>query len=243
MVALAHEEVAGRVQDGPADGFAVAFVRFLDTHKSLYRARVYHSGVRILRWDTWLRRAFVGASVAWAVLLPLTAFAASRLHAPSIIYAGAAAVYVVGSVLCHQLPERSFHLWGVQLPVCARCLGMYVGGAIAAVAAAAVARGCPASAREDAERAPARLAEVPAARRRQPSGRRSLERLALQTARVALAAAALPTIATLAYEWISGATPANGIRAMAGVPLGAIVAWLVVRQAHAPVASPEPADG
>lgn len=174
---------------------------------------MYHSGVRILPWDTWLRRAFVGASVTWAVLLPLTAFAASRLHASSIVYAGAAAVYVVGGFLCHQLPERSFHLWGVQLPVCARCLGLYVGGATSAIVATLVAA----------------------------SDRRWIE--PGRDARVALAAAALPTIATLAYEWIFGVTPGNGIRAMAGVPLGAVVAWLVVRRTPAPVASSEPADG
>ena len=151
------------------------------------------------RWETVLRRAFVGAAVTWAVLLPLTAFAASRIHAPSIVYAGAAAVYVVGSILCHQLPERSFHFWAVQLPVCARCLGIYVGGAAsAAVAVVAASSGF----------------------RRTTSGR---------DARVVCAVAAAPTIATLAYEWITGGTPANQIRAMAGVPLGAVVAWLVVR--------------
>ena len=38
--------------------------------------------------------------------------------------------YAVGSVICHQLPERSFFLDGRQLPVCARCTGLYVSGAI-----------------------------------------------------------------------------------------------------------------
>ena len=33
LVALADEEVAGRVEDGPADGLAVAFVTFLDAHR------------------------------------------------------------------------------------------------------------------------------------------------------------------------------------------------------------------
>jgi hypothetical protein len=197
----------------------------------------------MFRRDACLRRAFVGASVTWAALLPLTAFAASRLNAPSIVYAGAAAVYVVGSVLCHQLPERSYHLWGVQLPVCARCLGIYFGGAMAAVVSAAVARGVPASARDDAERTSARLAEAPEARRRRPNGRRAPDGIARQQARIGLLAAALPTIATLAFEWITGDTPGNGIRAMAGVPLGAIVAWLAVRPAHAPAGSPEPAGG
>jgi uncharacterized membrane protein len=28
---------------------------------------------------------------------------------------------------CHQRPERSFFAWGMQLPVCARCFGIYLG--------------------------------------------------------------------------------------------------------------------
>ena len=38
-------------------------------------------------------------------------------------------VYATGSVICHQLPERSFFLDGRQLPVCARCTGLYLSGA------------------------------------------------------------------------------------------------------------------
>lgn len=38
-------------------------------------------------------------------------------------------IYAFGSVICHQLPDRSFHLAGVQLPVCARCAGLYAGAA------------------------------------------------------------------------------------------------------------------
>jgi uncharacterized membrane protein len=36
--------------------------------------------------------------------------------------------YAVGSVICHQLPDRSFFVDGRQLPVCARCTGLYVSG-------------------------------------------------------------------------------------------------------------------
>lgn len=38
-------------------------------------------------------------------------------------------IFAVGSVVCHQLPERSFFLDGRQLPVCARCTGLYLSGA------------------------------------------------------------------------------------------------------------------
>ena len=42
----------------------------------------------------------------------------------------AAFIYAAGSIVCHQLPARSFHIGGVQLPVCARCTGLYMGGVV-----------------------------------------------------------------------------------------------------------------
>lgn len=50
-----------------------------------------------------------------------------------------AIVYEAAGLICHQRPERSFHLAGVQLPVCARCFGLYVSGAAGAVAASLAA--------------------------------------------------------------------------------------------------------
>ena len=34
---------------------------------------------------------------------------------------------LVGYAICHQIPERSFHIAGQQLPLCARCTGIYLG--------------------------------------------------------------------------------------------------------------------
>ena len=79
-----------------------------------------------------LRRAFVAAAVAWAALLPVAT--ALRPSGPSAL---AWAVYLVGGLVCHQRPERSFHLWGAAMPVCARCTGIYVAGAVTALLAAA----------------------------------------------------------------------------------------------------------
>jgi uncharacterized membrane protein len=45
-----------------------------------------------------------------------------------------ALIYAMGSVVCHQMPDRSFFVAGHQLPVCARCTGLYVSGAVAIVA-------------------------------------------------------------------------------------------------------------
>lgn len=39
-------------------------------------------------------------------------------------------LYILGSAVCHQLPERSFFLGGHQLPVCMRCSGTYLGAII-----------------------------------------------------------------------------------------------------------------
>ena len=47
----------------------------------------------------------------------------------------AAMVYGAGALLCHQRPDRSFHLHESQLPVCARCAGLYFAGAIGALMA------------------------------------------------------------------------------------------------------------
>jgi uncharacterized membrane protein len=52
-----------------------------------------------------------------------------------MLAAPAAAVYAGSSRICHQRPERSFHLAGMQLPVCARCFGLYLSGAIGALLA------------------------------------------------------------------------------------------------------------
>lgn len=42
-----------------------------------------------------------------------------------------ALIFNVGSGLCHQLPERSYFFQGVQLPLCARCSGIYLGFVLA----------------------------------------------------------------------------------------------------------------
>lgn len=74
----------------------------------------------------------VGACL-WTVVLVVTPYAAaSRNH---FLVAAAAFVYQGAGLICHQRPERSFHLAGVQVPVCGRCLGLYVSGALGALAA------------------------------------------------------------------------------------------------------------
>jgi uncharacterized membrane protein len=62
------------------------------------------------------------AASSWLFLL----IAAPLL--PAIVAAG---IYMTGALICHQIPERSFHIGAAQLPVCARCIGIYTGVAIA----------------------------------------------------------------------------------------------------------------
>jgi uncharacterized membrane protein len=81
------------------------------------------------------RRTLAGGAVAWVAALLTAAFIASRPEIRTPAYLASASIYYAGSIVCHQRPERSFHLWGVQLSVCARCTGIYVGAALAACAA------------------------------------------------------------------------------------------------------------
>lgn len=53
-------------------------------------------------------------------------------HRPS---AWAAMMYLAGSHVCHQRPERSFHAGEAQWPVCARCAGLYLAAPAGAIAA------------------------------------------------------------------------------------------------------------
>src|SRR5262249_50728026 len=83
---------------------------------------------------TAIRPILVAAPVLWVVALFAALAVASRSSVGMPLYALSAVVYEVGSLVCHQLSNRSFHAWGAQMPVCARCTGLYVGAAAAALA-------------------------------------------------------------------------------------------------------------
>ena len=53
---------------------------------------------------------------------------------------GTLATYQAASLLCHQNSERSFHVGTAQMPVCARCFGLYLAGAAGALGAFAFSR-------------------------------------------------------------------------------------------------------
>ena len=132
-------------------------------------------------------------AAAWLLLL---------ITAPFLTTPAAGVLYAGGALICHQLPDRSFHLQGIQLPVCARCLGLYGGAAVGSAVGAA------------------------------GFGRRWLARRPLAwTPSLKLAAtgaAAVPTLVTFALEWGLGWPMSNEVRAIAALPLGCAVALVVV---------------
>ena len=130
-------------------------------------------------------------AVAWLLLV---------VTAPLLWTPLATLAYAAGSLICHQLPERSFHVQGSQLPVCARCVGLYGGGALGSLAGIAVFR----SALRRWRVSPTRLIWI------------------------GTAVAAIPTAVTFALEWGFGWRISNIVRALAAVPLGLAVAFVVV---------------
>jgi len=68
------------------------------------------------------------AAVVWVALLVATPLL--RQQASASARTVGALVQVSAAALCHQQPARSFAAGGLPLPVCARCLGLYAGGAL-----------------------------------------------------------------------------------------------------------------
>lgn len=139
------------------------------------------------------------ATLAWTVTLLAAPTWASRsgVAGPT----ASALVYAAGSLVCHQRPERSFHRGAAQLPVCARCLGLYAGASIGVLGWALVS-----------------------ARRRRLSSRWPAPFKSLRTG---LVIAALPTIVTVAAAWLGLWDPANDVRFASAFPLGAVAGVLV----------------
>ena len=138
-----------------------------------------------------------GTAVLWAAALPAAAYAAALDSGPAQLFT--LAVYGFGGAICHQRDDRSFHLFAEQLPVCARCTGLYAGAALAAVWYGARPRLTRVS--------PATLTTA---------------------ARWLMAVAALPMAASVVYEWTTGDVPSNLARAATGIVLGAAVAYVIL---------------
>src|SRR3712207_2658477 len=72
------------------------------------------------------------ARAAWLAALACAALLVGLIVGAPLLRAGgfeasAAGVYGGFAFVCHQLGERSFHVAGFQMAVCARCFGLYAG--------------------------------------------------------------------------------------------------------------------
>ena len=77
-------------------------------------------------------------SLALALTIGAVLWSAAIVAAPKALgsdhFATAAAVVYAGSSqICHQRVDRSFATGGLQWPVCARCAGLYLSGAVGAL--------------------------------------------------------------------------------------------------------------
>jgi hypothetical protein len=80
----------------------------------------------------WIAPAIAVLACGWVVLLVI---------APLLPVPLAGVVYAAGSLICHQIAERSFHIASFQLPVCARCFGLYAGAALGGLGPQVVSSG------------------------------------------------------------------------------------------------------
>jgi hypothetical protein len=157
------------------------------------------------------RVLLTAAALGWAALIVL----APRWDAasPHDRYYGvrstvATVVRLAGAQVCHQRPERSFHLRGHALAVCGRCTGLYLSGALGLLAVAS--------------RRP----------RRGPSasmygGVWWPSRLDVRAGWLVLSA--LPTMITWSAEVAGAWNPGTPLRALAALPLGLTAGWLLGR--------------
>jgi hypothetical protein len=179
-----------------------------------------------------LKTVFIALSIAWVLFLPVAAFAASRpIDGPGWGHAFAYVIYRIGGLICHQRAERSFELFGEPLAVCARCTGIYAGAAL--MAAVELFRDMTRDVRPinrgvrlQANHSKVRLHPNDTFRTSVVSSLMYRART-IGAARVVLFAGAVPSLATLAYEWTTGVMPAHWIRATTGALLGAAIAFIV----------------
>jgi uncharacterized membrane protein len=108
-------------------------------------------------------------------------------------------IFAAGSLICHQRPDRSFFIDGHQLPVCARCTGLYLSGAIGLIAWVVL------------------------------KGVRQWRPIAIESRRAArvIVLAAIPTALSLAAGTLGVWDTANLTRAVLAVPLGAAAGAIV----------------
>jgi uncharacterized membrane protein len=156
----------------------------------------------------WLEAAFLVSTLAWPAALVAASYAVTHRSPRDVGFRAGAAVYLLGSLVCHQRADRSFHLWHAQLPVCGRCAGIYFGGAFGAALALILRRWT-------VRRLPCSVGAPRA------GGWRRIILLG-----------SLPAVASVLLEWVGLLNPSTGLRAATGVPLGLVVVWLATAAVH-----------
>ena len=147
-------------------------------------------------------KILVAASIAWPLVMAAGVW--DRAVTGGSIWTDI--LYAAASRICHQRPERSFHTAGVKWPVCGRCSGLYLAAPLGALAAVSMGR-----------------------RRRRPATTRAGRRRIQNINALLVALASLPTAVTIVAEW-SGLLPVSTLaRALAALPLGAAIAFVIVR--------------
>ncbi len=155
--------------------------------------------------------AVAAGTILWLGLLIISPYLVSRTPPRGGLFRLGGTVYLACRVVCHQRADRSFHLAGVQLPVCGRCIGLYAGAAVGALLSAFQRRSSRRGSRPDRKA----FREDPGRSAAQPDW---LLRFCL---------AGAPTVASLALE-LAGVWPQSpAIRCGAALPLGFAAGWFV----------------
>jgi hypothetical protein len=177
-------------------------------------------------------------ALAWILLALTVAWGVAILAAPRLLAAAgesrsphaapdygadaARLVYMAGHILCHQRPERSFHVASMPYPLCARCTGLHLAAPFGLLALL-LWRASRYSSLDTPTPMTSATAAGPRTRPLPSSSPPSSD--ALRPWRIALIVAAVPTIASVILEWIGGPTGMVS-RCLAALPLGATVAAL-----------------
>ena len=139
----------------------------------------------------------------WLLMLVASPYLVAHDHTSGAGAMAAAATYVAGGIVCHQQPARSFHLWDTQMPVCARCSGLYALAPFGLV----LALGRRADSRRSAGWA-------------HPGW-------STRWLRLVLLLTAVPTLMTVGAELVGVIDSSNMLRAVSALPLGFSVTWVV----------------
>ena len=142
----------------------------------------------------------------WSLMLVAGPYLVAHDHTSGAGAMAAAATYVAGGVVCHQQPSRSFRLWDIQMPVCARCSGVYALAPVGLVLAQG-RRGRRADSRRSA------------------GGARPI--WSVRAVRMVLLVTAAPTVMTVGAELVGVIDSSNLLRAVSALPLGFSVTWVV----------------